>query len=238
MKKIFSCLFIAVFILFAGGCHTKNSSNNINVIYEEENVIFGVKNSVEQVKNFSFSGNLIIDNKRHDISGKVILGDSISVSAFELVFDDTVIYVVDEKVYISYVYNNSDIIIRDSLDVFVHEVCMVLSDKNINCKLDEINELINSGFYNSIDFTKLENINIEKENNNHYLISNDNLVISLDDRYLPNRLDIEKENISLEMEFNYDDLTIKVPFKYDIFPFNIGQIKRLLDVDNLSDLID
>ena len=47
---------------------------------KEENVLLGVKNSVNQVNNFKFNGNILVDNTNYEIEGKAILKDNIASS--------------------------------------------------------------------------------------------------------------------------------------------------------------
>lgn len=224
MKNSLKILLLVTVICVVGGCSNSNSKNNIKVVYNDNNVE-KLKNTVEQVRNFTFSGVVNGEDKNYNISGKVIVRDSISKSDIMLNIDDNEIYIINGKVYISYKYNNLNIIIKDSFASFIEEIYRILEYRNISFKRDIIDDILYDKTIKDIDFNELYKIY-----NNEY----EDKKLRLNKDYLPKEIEIDNR---LKFTFGYGDVSINVPLGYDMFTFTIDNLKNLLRVDNLGEVL-
>lgn len=220
-----------------GGCGKTSENNDIKIVYKNSNkkeqILLGANNSTRQVNNFSFSGNIVSDDKNYTIEGKVIFKDSIAKSTIKINVDDIEIYLRDKKVYIGYMYNNTNIIVRDDLDVFLEELVLILNNKGAKCNLDQVKDIVYNKSISDIDFSKLEYFG---KREGEYSVGDDNYKIELNTQYLPTKVEYIRKNTFVDIKFNYGEIGINIPLGYDIFPLSIGQVKSLLRISSLVEL--
>lgn len=236
MKKIIRYLVVLLCFISLSGC-TTTSSNNIKVMYDgpnkEENVLLGVKNSVNQVNNFKFNGNILVDNTNYEIEGKAILKDNIASSIIFIKMNNIEIYLKDKHVYIGYMYGNTNIILKDDLDIFLEELALILNSKGIKCEIDKVRDFVYNKGISDLDFSKFNYLGKQE---GKYIVGDSLFKLELNSKYLPSKFNFNKDKIKMNFDIDYSKTSINIPVGYDIFPLSIGQVKNLLRVDSLADL--
>lgn len=240
MKKV-SRIFLLFFMMFAlVGCNKEATvSNVINTSYidvkDANDVIYNTKLASNGIKGINFDGVIEVKGKEYALTGKIILGETIYDSIINVNYKKNSLYVKNGKVYLSYYYNNTNVIVKDSLDNFMEEVFSLLDSKNIKYNKEQIVDIIKNKTLNDVDEYKLTKyiINEGKE----YSFKYKKYDISLNDKYLVKNLSYNNSKVKVSLNFNYDKVSIRIPLGYDILTINIKDLKELLKIDNVSDLI-
>ncbi len=239
MKRIISFLTLVFSIFAIGGCNNKGQTNVSNVEYlaptSKENIAHNLKVASKEIKSVSFNGGVSIDGKTYEFSGKVIVKDTIANSLLYIEFDNNHLYLKNGNIYLSYFYKNTNVVVKDSVDNYVKEICNILSSKGIVVSYEKIKDVINNKTLDDVDFNSISE-RVSKISDG-YEINYKNLNLNLDDTYLVRQLSFKKDNISLNINFDYSGVKINIPLGYEVFNVNILSVKNLLKVDNLSELI-
>lgn len=237
MRKLSKFILIALLSFISiSGCRV-TSSNNIKVMYEDENkedsVLLGIKHSINQVNNFSFIGYVSIDNIKYEVTGKAILKDNIADSIIFIQMNDIEIYLKDKHVYIGYMYNGTRIIIKDDLDIFLEELVLILNSKGVKCEAQGVKDVVYKKNINDLDFSKLDYLGKQE---GKYIVGDYYWKLKLNDQYLPINVNYDNDKKEMAFDIYYSKTSITIPVGYDIFPLSVGQVKHFLNIDNLADL--
>jgi len=240
MKKVFRFFLLFIAIFMVNGCSKGNvASNTMSINYKEirnnKDVIYNLKTGINELNGFKFNMIVNVKNEEYSLSGKVILGETIEKSVINISYGKNNLYFKNGKVYISYYYNNTNVIIKDSLDNYIEEVAASLEKKGIKVNRDDIFDVIKSKSFNDVNFDVLSEY--VYSNNGEYGVSYDGCVMLLNNKYLPSSIRYEKSDVEVNVDFNYDKVSIHIPWGYNLFTIDIKDIKELLRVDNISDLI-
>lgn len=240
MKKIFkNCLLLLSMFIMAGCSKSVESSNNIEVDYHEVNnnsdIIYNLKESLKQVKSFSFSLDILVNGKKHVIDGKIINRGTIENSVIRLDYLDNTLILNDKNIYISYKYNNYDVSIKDSLDNFIEETISSLEKKGIKCERDKIYSIIRDNTLSDVYLEWLSEFVVLS--GDEYALNYENLNISLNEFYLPKEINLNNDHIVVIGNINYDTVSITIPSKYEMFSLSLKNVKSMLKVESISDLI-
>jgi len=240
MKKVFSIflLFLTVFVM--SGCSNADVSQNVsNIMYKEvkneEDIIYNLNEAVNSVNGFSFTGVVTVKDKTYEINGEVIIKETIEKSTIHLNYKNNNLYLKNGKVYLSYYYNNTNVIIKDTLDNFLEEIINSLENKGIKCNEDKIYKIIKNKTIKDINYESL--IKYLKAENAKYNFNYKSANVTLNDSFLPSSAKYENAHIKANIRFNYNNIAIKVPFGYNLLTIDIDEIKDLLKVEFISDLI-
>ena len=238
MKKIFRFFLLFVGLFAINGCNnTVTVSNNSKLVYKEvsakDDLIYNVRESLENIKGVNFNGVLTIKDKSYNFDGKVIVGETIEDSIININYEKNSLYMKNGKVYISYRYNNTNVIIKDSLETFVSEACNILHSKNKKCNESIILEIIKEKTLDDINYSKL--IDTVFVSNNEIDYKGFKATLSSD--YRLTKISYINKDVSVDMNINYDKVSINIPLGYDLLTMKVKSIKELLRLDNIADLI-
>jgi hypothetical protein len=141
----------------------------------------------------------------------------------------------DGVIYLSYYYNNTNVIVKDTLDNFLKEIIASLKNKGVKCNEEKIYDIVKNKSVEDINLDVLmKYLNIEEGS---YFFENKGVKVSLNDRFLPNELIYVNNKIKSSIRFDYEDVSIRIPLGYNIFTINIENLKETLDINYVSDLI-
>ena len=135
----------------------------------------------------------------------------------------------------SYFYNNTNVIVKDSLDNYVYEIKNLLSSNNIKFNEEKIFNVLKNKNLDDINFISLSEKVVVRDN--EYLISDENVEVTLNNKYLPINMKLVKKDIYLSINFEYSPVKINVPFGFDLITIDIDSIKDLLGIENIGELI-
>lgn len=240
MKKVFRIflLFVTVFVM-AGCSNSINSSNFVNIDYVEvkdkKDVIYNLTHSLKNISGVSFSGIITIKGEKHEFDGKVISRGTIESSVININYKNNSFYIKDGNVYINYNHAGANIVIKDTLNNFVEETIVSLENKGVKCNKESIYDIVKNKTIDDINLSKL--INFVEISNGEYNFKYKNLNVSLNEYFLPENVSYENKDIIVSALLSYERVSISVPVGYNLFTLSIGDIKQLLKVENISDLI-
>lgn len=220
-----TCTFFMLVSLLFVGCSKSISKNNINIFYDcclNEDILLNFNESIRDINNFSFYNS--------DFRGKFIVKSRIADSIIQVEMNDIEISLKDKWVYIACVYNDTRIVIKDELDVFLKELTIILNQEGIECDYNEVREFI----YSDIAYFDLSKFKYKGKINSFHVVYKGLVSLYINDNCLIDRLKY-KENI---IYFDYDKILIDIPLSYDVFPLSVGQVKNFLKIDNLSELFN
>ena len=124
---------------------------------------------------------------------------------------------------------------KDNIENYIREIDSILLTKGISFNEENVINFIKNKTIKDIDFNVISKY-VSKVNDG-YEINHNNLKMKFDNDYLLEQLSFDKNNVSFALNFKYSNVKINIPLGYDIFNINIESIKKLLKVDNLSELI-
>lgn len=240
MKKIIRIFLLVIGVFAIGGCNDKEVVTDVSLLTyldssNNENISYNLGLVANELKSASFTGSLKIKDKTYNFSGEVIINDSIKDSLLHINYKNNNLYLKNGNVYLSYYYNNTNVIVKDSLDAFSKEIISLLKTKGIQCNEEKINNILNNMSLIDINFDEVSK-KIEKVESGFVIKYKDSSTY-LNDKYLPITFDFIKNDVSLNINFVYNSVKIKMPIGYDLLTSDIEDIKQLLRVDNISELI-
>ena len=240
MKRMISFFVLIVSAFSVGGCGKEKVQTDIsNVEYLEgtskESIAHNLRLVANAIKSVEFIGKLNIDGKDYIFNGKLIIKDTIENSLLYIEFDNNHLYLKNGKIYLSYFYNNTNVIVKDNIENYIREIDSILLTKGISFNEENVINFIKNKTIKDIDFNVISKY-VSKVNDG-YEINHNNLKMKFDNDYLLEQLSFDKNNVSFALNFKYSNVKINIPLGYDIFNINIESIKKLLKVDNLSELI-
>lgn len=238
MKKIFRFFLLFVGLFAINGCNnTVTVSNNSEVVYKEvstkDDLIYNVRESLENIKGVNFNGVLTIKDKSYNFDGKVIVGETIEDSIININYEKNSLYMKNGKVYISYRYNNTNVIIKDSVEAFVSEACNILHSKNKKCNESIILEIIKEKTLDDINYSKLIDTVFVSNNEIDYK----GFKATLSNDYRLTKVSYINKDVSVDVNVNYDKVSINIPLGYDLITMKVKSIKELLRLNSIVDLI-
>lgn len=239
MKKIISIFLLVVGIFALGGCNKEVVTDVSSLSYldsiSKENIAYNLSLAAGEIKSASFKGNIIFKGKQYDFKGKIIVKDSIKDSIVHIEYSNNDLYLKKGNIYLSYMYNNTNVIVKDSVENYTKEVASLLKAKGINCDNEVILDFLEDKNIEDINFDNLSNY-VEKIETG-FLIKHKNIEAYLNDKYLPETFKYQKGDIGINVEVNYQPVAISVPIGYDLVDIKISTIKNLLKIDNIGELI-
>ena len=240
MKRIVGIFILLVSLVSLGGCSTDKSHTNISSLeYLEgttkENIEYNLRLVSKKIKNISFNGVLTIENKPYEFEGNITIKNTIEDSLLHVKFRNNNLYLSNGKIYLSYFYKDTNVIVKDDIEKYVEEINEILLSKGKSFNENTIINFIKTKTVNDIDFKKIS----EKMNKTEdgFEINSNNIKIEFNNKYLVENLSVDKSNVSLDISFEYEDAKIKVPLRYDLINVSIETIKKLLRVDNIGELL-
>lgn len=238
MKKIFRFFLLFVGLFAINGCNnTVTVSNNSEVVYKavnsKDDLIYNVRESLENIKGVNFNGVLTIKDKSYNFDGKVIVGETIEDSIINVNNEKNSLYVKNGKVYVSYRYNNTNVIVKDTIETFVKEACDILHSKDKKCNESLILEIIKQKTLDDIDYGRL----IDKVFVSNNEIDYKGFKTTLSSDYRIMKISYANKDVSVDVNINYDKVSINIPLGYDLITMKVKSIKELLRLNNIADLI-
>lgn len=222
------------------GCsNVIEQSNNISLSYIEvdsiDDVIYNLRNSLKEVKAFKFNINVIVNDENYELEVKVINRGTIENSVISISYLDNFLIINENQVYIDYKYKGYDITIKDSLDNFVEETVASLEKKGIKCNKERVYSFIKE---KTIDDIYLENLSkFVYLSDDKHVFKYENLDVILNDSYLPKDIKFNNDSVEIIGNISYDTVSITIPTKHNLLSFSIKDIKKILKIENISDLI-
>lgn len=240
MKKIISIFLLVIGIFSIGGCSSKTVVTDVSsLVYldnsNNKNIAYNLSMVAKEIKSVNFSGDLIIKGKKYNFSGEAIIKETIENSLIHIKFNNNNFYLKNGNVYLSYFYNNTNVIIKDDIDSVVKETIALLKDKGVKCNESKIYDILKNKNIEAIDYEKLSEKLVKLENG--FGIYYKNLKANLNDKYLLTSVSYSKKDFLINVNFGYSPVSIKVPLGYDLINMNVDSIKDLLKIDNISELI-
>lgn len=239
MKNVFKIflLFLTVFVM--AGCNkTVESSNVINLQYKQvsskEDVIYNLEKAINNINGISFIGKITVGGKEYEITGKAILNSTIADSFININYGNNSLYIKDGNVYISYYYRNTNVIVKDSIDNFIEEIIGSLENKGIKCNKEKIYDVIKNKTLKDVDTKGLIKY-LNMDNGYSFIYKKYN--IKLGNEFLPEMFSYENSKFKVRVDFDYEDISIRMPIGYNILTVSISDIKELLGLNYISDLI-
>lgn len=235
MKKIVSVFLLVICFFSFVGCSNKSEVTSISSLNyldnsSKENIEHNLKIASNVIKGFSFDGVLKVDGKEYKFKGEVIANGTIEDSVVHLNYDENNVYLKNGNIYIGYLHNNINIVVKDSVDNFLEETEIFFKNKEV------IKEFIKSKMIQDINFEKLSNlVDIEESG---YSIRYDGMITRLNEFYLPVSFEYSKNDILVNVNIKYENVSIKVPFAYELFNSSLEDIKDLLGIEDIKELID
>lgn len=239
MKKVFRFFLLVLGMVMIGGCSKVAVTDLSGITYLEEtsveNIAVNLANTVKRIKGTSFKGTLKIDDKLYEFNGEIIVNSTIEESLIHIKYKDNNLYIKDGNVYISYYYNNTNVIVKDELEVFIDEGIIALKSKGIAVDKEDIEKIIKDKTIEDINYNFISG-KMEKVDSNFVLKYEENKMI-IDNNYLVKELFLVKDNVELSLEFEYGKVDIDMPLGYDLFTINLEEIKELMRVNSMVELI-
>ena len=240
MKKI-SRIFLLMLGVFAfSGCSVKEvvtDTSSLNYLNSDtkENIAYNLNLAMRELKSTRFSGNLRVKEDEYYFTGEIIVRETIEDSLIHINYKNNDLYLKNENLYVKVSYKDMNIVVKDRLDVFVNEVVELLSKKGVESNKEKINEVIKEKRIEDIDYDRISKFIEEKEKG--FEIEYKDCITKFNKSYLPTSFCLVKDDISLNIDFNYEKVSIIVPFEYDLLNFNIEEIKDFLEISTISELI-
>lgn len=239
MKKVFRFFLLVVGLVVIGGCSNEAVTDISNITYLDgtsvENIAINLKNTAKEIKATSFNGTLKINNELYEFNGEIIIDDTIENSIIHIKYKNNNLYIKEGNVYISYYYNNTNVIVKDELGAFIDEAIIALNSKGITINKEDIEKIIKDKTIEDIDYNFISE-KIEKVDSNFLIKYKGNKMV-FDNNYLVKELFLVKDNVELSLEFEYGKVKIDMPMGYDLFTLELQDIKALMRVDSMSELI-
>ena len=238
MKKL-SCFFLLGLMVFGiCGCNkTEVVKNAYSLQYKEvkskEDVIYNLNNVINETKAISFNGYLVYKGKKWNLDGNMILNETIYNSFVDIHIGNLNLYIQKGIVYISYLYKNRNFVVKDSLYNFVEEVVVILKEKGVDCNRDVIMNFINNFNIRSINAQKL----LKYVEGDLFRIRIGALNVKLNEKCFLDTIAFNKNDVSLNISVNYDEVKIVVPDMHFMWALDIKDLKSFLKVTYLSDLV-
>ena len=98
-----------------------------------------------------------------------------------------------------------------------------------------INDIIKSKGKNDIDLMSFGAYLLQLNKNGKVDFKDYNVL--LNDNFLPEMLEYENNGVKVSVAMCYNDVSIKIPFSYNLLTMSIKDIKKLLRIDNIGDFI-
>lgn len=239
MRKVFRFFLLFVCVVMMSGCNKNVAISNFSSVDLKEvksidDVMYNVRESINHVKGINFETKIKYKEKEYLLSGKIIIGETIEKSVISINYGKNSFYMKKGNVYISYFYNNTNVVIKDSINNFVSEIVTLLNNKGVKCDANKIMDIIKNKTIADISYDKLAKY-ITFDGSYSFTYKNFNL--TLNDKFLPSLVAFNNGKVSVETKANYNEVKINIPLGYDLFVMNINSIKELLRIDNISDLI-
>jgi len=240
VKKIVAVFLLVMGVCVFGGCSSKNVVTDISSLgyldsSSKENIAYNLEMVAKKIKSFNFNGSITNKGKRHDFNGKVIVGATIEDSLIHITYKENNLYFKNGNVYLSYFYNNTNVVIKDSVDNYVKEIATLLEEKVNKYNEDKILNIIKNKKIDDIDFLDISEYVSKQED--HFNIEYKGFNMEVNDKYLPTKASYSKNKLIVSVNFNYEPVSIGVPVGYDLINMSIRGIKDLLDVEDVRDII-
>lgn len=240
MKKKINVFLLLIGVLVFGGCSNNSVKTDVSSLMylqdnNKENIASNLKMVSEKIKSASFEAVINFKGKEYIVEGEVIVRDDLNGSLLHLKYKDNNLYLKNGNIYLSYMYNNTNVIVKDSVSDFANEIVSILKDKKVNVKEDKVYNILNNKWIDDINYNKVSEF--VKKDELGYCVEYKGLKVLLDEKYLPKTLEYNKKDISLKTYFKYNPVKISVPVGYDMINIDIESIKDLLKVDNIGQLI-
>lgn len=235
-------MFLLFFVIFSvSGC----GNNHIEVsndyfgdfleVYDTEDVVSNFKKYVQAIRGFNFEGKVRIKDKEYVVDGKIISRGTIDKSIVSINYGDNYLYINEGVVTIGYIHKGMEIVVKDTLDNFVEEVVETLESKGVNCNKDKIYDVIRNKTIQDLNFEELTKWIVIDEG---YSFRYKDLLVELNDNYLPESLNFNYNDISFSVSLNYDNVVINEKNKFNFIVLSIKEIKEFLNIKNISDLFN
>ena len=157
MKKMIKIFLLVVGVFAFNGCNSKKVVTDVSsLVYldnsKEENIVYNLKMAADNIRSASFIATLILDGRQYDFDGEFIINDCLENSIMHINFNGSDLYLKKDNVYLSYRYNNTNVIIKDDVENLASEVVSILKGKGINVNEEKVYEIL--PLLNSIIFGK------------------------------------------------------------------------------------
>ena len=240
MKKIISIFLLVIGVFSFVGCSDKEVITDVSSLSyldssSKENIAYNLELVSNEVKSIKFDGVLKIKENEYKFSGEAIVKGSIEDSLVHINYGKNNLYLKKGNIYLSYFYRNTNVIIKDDIDNFIKEVVVLLENKNINCDENKISKVIKEKELKDINYKTISEYITNEENG--LSINYKDSITKLNNYYLPTAFYFSKNDMSVSVNFNYERVSVKVPFGYDLLNSSLDDIKDLLRVNNISELI-
>ncbi len=240
MKKSINIFLLIIGVFVFDGCSFNSVKTDVSSLMylqdnSKENISSNLKMVSEKIKSVSFNAIIDVEGKEYVLEGEVIVRDDLKESLLHLKYKDNHLYLKNDYLYLSYMHNDMNIIVKDSVEAFSKEIVSLLKFKGVNVKEDKIYNVLSNKWIEDINFDKISEF-VEKSDFG-YLVEYKGVEVSLDENYLPKALEYNTKNISLRISFKYNPVKISVPVGYDMVNVDVEFIKDLLKVDNIGQLI-
>lgn len=242
MKKVFR-IFLLFFVVFAvSGCN----GNYIEVTNEEivdfskvesvNDVIINFEKAVQSVRGFNFEGKVNVNSKEYVFSGTIIFRETLEKSVISINYGDNYLYMDKGFVTIRYNHKGNKVVVKDTIENFVEEIVNSLENKGIKCNKEKIYDIIKNKSIEDISFGDLTKWAVI-DDNSEYFFKYKELLVSLNEKYLPSELSVDYKDMAVKFVINYDDVMINKNKEFNLFTLSIKDVKRLLEIENISDLL-
>lgn len=240
MKRIIKVFLLVVGIFAFGGCNSNKAVTDVSsLVYldssNKENIAYNLSLVARELKGVKFDATVVVKDKQYKFNGEIIIKDSIENSVVHINYKDNNLYLKNGNVYLSYMYKNTNVIVKDSVENYIGEIVTLLENKGIKCNEEKINEAIKNKNLDDLNFYNIGD-KIEKHDNG-YVIEYKDTKTYLDNNYLPVVFEWSKNDLTIDVNFKYSPVSISVPVGYDLVDINIKEIKDLLRINSVSDLL-
>lgn len=240
MKKIsrIFLLILGVFV-FSGCCVKEVVTDTSSLTYlnsdTKENIAYNLNLAMRELKSTRFSGNLKVKEDEYYFTGEIIVGETIENSLIHINYKNNDLYLKKENLYVKVSYKDINVVVKDKLDIFVNEIVELLGKKGVESNKEKIIEIIKEKRVGDINYNEISEF-IEKKKNG-FEIEYKNYVAEFNESYLPTSFYLIEDDVSLNIDFNYEKVSIEVPFEYDLLNFKLEEIKDFLEIGTVSELI-
>lgn len=254
--KILSC--IAMCFSFTGcfsTLYTRNATNTIDTscsgckeVTNIESLVDNVEYTMNQVDAVRGSYNLVNTKQTFEVNFDIITNDKrVNWDAYATTKIDEkeiVVYLKDSKFYIIYPNNGANVIIKDDIADIVSETEDTLDKLNATYQKDNLKNMMTGNKLEGFIFDEYKEKGTYKVNDNgtytmFYEDSDLSWEFDISSSYLIEEVRCSAINFNSTLELTYPkDISINYPMGLDFLTVDIGDVKKMLEINSFAELID
>lgn len=213
----------------------KSLSTNVQNVMRKVNALEGSYTLTNTKDTYNLTFDILVKEKRED-------WDLYAQTYFKE--KNITVYLKDEKFYVIYPNNGANIIMKDTLDNVSEEIRKTLDKLNASYDRENLEDILTGDRLEGFDFETIEkNGTYVKHQDGTYTITfnkeDTEWQYDIASNYLITQVRGKADNYTSSLSFTYpENLSITYPMGLDFLTVNVEEIKEILDVETLAEIID